>query len=126
MYSSASRQLSAHPLSETTHDKKPQTATIEKQCFLPKCRPPWIRWLLVPVRVLLVGFLLALLTFAVCLFLGIFGLLISAGVRGVHPNMTVAYREIAFPAAVVAGGMALLVAIVMEVRHLRARSIRDA
>ena len=77
---------------------------------------PWVRWLLVPVRVLLVAFLLALLTFAVCLFLGIFGLMISGGVRGVHPNMTVAYREIAFPAAVVAGGLALLVAIVMEVR----------
>ena len=86
--------------------------------FPAKVPSPWSRWLLVPVRVLLVGFLLALLTFAVCLFLGIFGLLISAGARGVHPNMTVAYREIAFPAAVAAGGIALLVAIVMEVRHL--------
>lgn len=75
-----------------------------------------VRWLLIPVRVLLVTFLLALLTFAVCLFLGIFGLMISAGVRGVHPNMTVAYREIAFPAAMVAGVISLLVAIVLEVR----------
>ena len=84
-----------------------------------KAPSPRVRWLLVPVRVLLVGFLLALLTFAVCLFLGIFGLLIGAGVRGVHPNMTVAYREIAFPAAVVAGGIALLAAIVLEIRHPR-------
>ena len=84
-----------------------------------KAPSPWVRWLLVPVRVLLVTFLLALLSFAVCLFLGIFGLLISAGVRGVHPNMTVAYREIAFPAAVVAGAIALLAAIVMEIRHPR-------
>lgn len=84
-----------------------------------------VRWLLIPARVLLVAFLLALLTFAVCLFLGIVGLLISAAVRGVHPNMTVAYREIAFPAAVAAGGIALLVAIVVEVRHLqRERSER--
>ncbi len=82
-------------------------------------RPPWARWLLVAVRVLVVSILLALLAFAVCLFLGIFGLMISGGVRGVHPNMTVAYREIAFPAAVVAGGIALLVAIALELRHLR-------
>jgi amino acid transporter len=78
-----------------------------------------VRWLLIPARVLLVALLLALLTFAVCLFLGIFGLMITAAVSGVHPNMTVAYREIAFPAAVVAGGIALLVAIVMEFRHRR-------
>ncbi len=76
-----------------------------------------IRWLLVPLRVLLVTFLLALLSFAVCLFLGILGLLISAAVRGVHPNMTIAYREIAFPAAILAGAAALVVAIVMEIRN---------
>ena len=84
-----------------------------------KAPSPLICWLLVPARVLLVGFLLALLGFAVCLFLGIVGLMISAGVRGVHPNMTVAYREIAFPAAVVVGAIALLVAIVVEIRHPR-------
>ncbi len=83
----------------------------------PAKAPSWlVRGLLAPVRVLLVAFLLALLAFAVCLFLGIFGLLIGAGVRGVHPNMTVAYRAIAFPAAVVVGAIALLVAIVLEVR----------
>jgi hypothetical protein len=76
-----------------------------------------LRWLLVPLRVLLVSFLLALLSFAVCLLLGILGLVIAAGVRGVHPNMTIAYREIAFPAAVLAGGAALVAAIVLEVRH---------
>ncbi len=81
-----------------------------------------VRWLLVPARVLLVAFLLALLSFAICLFLGIFGLMISAGVRGVHPNMTAAYREIAFPAALVAGAIALLVAIVLEFRHRRRES----
>jgi hypothetical protein len=80
-----------------------------------------LRWLLVPLRVLLVSFLLALLSFAVCLLLGILGLVISAGLRGVHPNMTLAYRQIAFPAAVVAGAAALVAAIVMEVRHHRER-----
>ena len=78
-----------------------------------------LRWFLVPLRVLLVSLLLTLLSFAVCLFLGILGLGISAGLRGVHPNMTIAYREIAFPAAVVAGAAALVAAIVMEVRHRR-------
>ena len=78
-----------------------------------------LRWFLVPLRVLLVSFLLTLLSFAVCLFLGILGLVISAGLRGVHPNMTIAYREIAFPAAIVAGAAALVAAIVMEVRHRR-------
>ena len=35
--------------------------------------------------------------------------------------MTIAYREIAFPAAILAGAAALVVAIVMEVRHARQR-----
>ena len=82
-----------------------------------KVRYSPLRWLLVPLRVLLVSFLLALLSFAVCLLLGILGLVITAGVRGVHPNMTLAYREIAFPAAVLAGAAALVAAIILEVRH---------
>ena len=73
-----------------------------------KAPPTPFRWLLPPVRVLLVTFLLALLSFAVCLLLGIVGLVISAGVRGVHPNMTIAYRQIAFPAAILAGAAALV------------------
>ena len=70
------------------------------------------------MRVLLVSFLLALLTFAVCLLLGILGLLIRAGLRGVYPNMTVAYR-IALPAAAVAEVVAIVGAIALEVRHVR-------
>ena len=74
---------------------------------------------MIPLRVLLVSFLLALLSFAVCLLIGILGLLVTAAMRGVHPNLTIAYRQIAFPAAVVAGAAALVAAIVMEVRHGR-------
>jgi hypothetical protein len=85
----------------------------------PKVPSAPIRWFLLPLRVLLVAFLLALLSFAVCLFVGILGLLISAAVRGVHPNMTIAYREIALPAAIFVGTAALVVAIVMEIRHHR-------
>jgi hypothetical protein len=66
--------------------------------------------------VLLLTFLLALLSFAVCLLLGILGLTIIAGVRGAHPDLALAYRDIAFPAAVVAGLIALVAAIAMEFR----------
>ena len=87
--------------------------------FPAKAPPTPFHWLLPPLRVLLVSFLLALLSFAVCLLLGIVGLVISAAMRGVHPNMTIAYRQIAFPVAVLAGGAALVAAIVMEIRHHR-------
>jgi hypothetical protein len=76
-------------------------------------------WLLIPVRVLLVSLLVALLSFAVCLLLGILGLAITARLRGVQPDMTVAYRHIAFPAAIVIGAGALVGTIVIEVRRYR-------
>ena len=79
---------------------------------------------MLPLRVLLVTFLLALLSFAVCLFLGIMGLVVMAAVRGAHPNMTIAYREVALPAALLAGAAALVVAIVAEIRHQRQERMR--
>jgi hypothetical protein len=79
---------------------------------------------MLPLRVLLVTFLLALLSFAVCLFLGIMGLVVTAAVRGAHPNMTIAYREVALPAALLAGVAALVVAIVAEIRHYRQERMR--
>jgi hypothetical protein len=78
-----------------------------------------LRWLLIPLRVLLVSLLVALLSFAVCLLLGIVGLGITAWLRGVQPDMTVAYRHIAFPAAIVIGAGALVGTIVIEVRRYR-------
>jgi hypothetical protein len=36
-----------------------------------------------------------------------------------HPNLTAAYREIAVPTAVVVGGVVLISAIILEVRHYR-------
>jgi hypothetical protein len=59
-------------------------------------------------------FLLALLSFAVCLLLGILGLTIIAWFRGVDPDLALAYRDIAFPAAVIAGLIALVAAIAIE------------
>lgn len=79
--------------------------------------PRRIRWFWAPLRVLLMSFLLALLAFAVCLFLGILGLAIVAAVRGVHPNLTLAYRDIALPAAAAAGIIALIAAVAMEYRR---------
>ena len=110
----AHRETTARP------ERLESTAALQFR-DMPSSRVPSapLRWFPVLLRVLLVTFLLALLSFAVGLFLGIMGLVITAAVRGVHPNMTVAYREIALPAAILAGAAALVVAIVLEIRHHR-------
>ena len=82
-----------------------------------------LRWFWVPLRVLLVTFLLTLLSFALCLLLGILGLVISAWLRGVHPNMTLAYRQFAFPAAAIAAVIALIAAIAIEIRYARTTQV---
>jgi ABC-type cobalamin transport system permease subunit len=83
----------------------------------PTPRPP--RWYTIPVRVLLLTFIGTLISFAVSLLLGIIGTVIVAAVRHVHPNMTAAYRQIALPAAALAGSIILLLALIMEIRHYR-------
>ena len=83
----------------------------------PQGRPP--RWYAIPVRVLPVTFIGTLISFAVSLFLGIIGTVIFSAVRGVHPNMTMAYRLIALPVAVVAGSIIFVLALAMEIRHYR-------
>jgi hypothetical protein len=74
---------------------------------------------LIPVRVLLVTFLLTLLAFAISLLLGILALVMAARWHGVHPNMAAAYRHIALPAAAAVGATVLMVSGVLEVRHYR-------
>jgi hypothetical protein len=74
---------------------------------------------LIPVRVLLVTFLLTLLCFAVSLLLGILGVVIAARLRGLHPNMSIAYRYIALPTAAAGGAFALISTSVMEIRRYR-------
>ena len=81
---------------------------------VPPRRP---RWLYIPIRVLLVTFLLTLLSFAVSLALGILGTILAARLRGLHPNMTNAYRQVAAPIAAVAGVVVLISMIVLEVRR---------
>jgi hypothetical protein len=77
------------------------------------------RWFWIPVRVLLVTFLLTLLSFAVSLLLGILGTVISAWLRGARPNLNVAYRHFAAPMAAVAGMVVLVWTAVVEVRQYR-------
>jgi len=83
----------------------------------PKRRPP--RWSAIPVRVALVTFIGTLISFAVSLLLGIIGTVVVSALRGLHPNMTVAYRLIALPAALVAGSIIFVLALTMEIRHYR-------
>jgi TRAP-type C4-dicarboxylate transport system permease small subunit len=83
----------------------------------PTPRPP--RWYAIPVRVLLLTFIGTLLSFSVSLLMGIIGTVAVSALRGVHPNMTVAYRQVAIPAAVVAGSIIFVLALVIEIRHYR-------
>jgi hypothetical protein len=83
----------------------------------PKQRSP--RWYAIPVRVLLVTFIGTLISFASSLLLGIIGIVAVSALRGVHPNMTAAYRQIALPAAVVAGSIIFALALTTEIRHYR-------
>ena len=86
-------------------------------------RPP--RWYAVPVRVLLVTFIGTLFCFAVSLLLAILGTVIVAAVRGLHPDMRIAYRHIALPMALVEGSIVFVVVLIMEIRHYRqARTLR--
>ena len=82
-----------------------------------KVSPRRPRWLYIPIRVLLVTFLLTLLSFAVSLMLGILGTIIVARLRGLHPNMTNAYRQVVAPVAAVAGAVVLISMVVLEVRR---------
>ncbi|MGA8442508.1 MAG: hypothetical protein WB762_10585 [Candidatus Sulfotelmatobacter sp.] len=83
----------------------------------PHARPP--RWYTIPVRVLLVTLIGTLLSFAVGLFLGIIGTVALSALRRISPNMTLAYRHIALPFAVVAGSIIFVLALAMEIRHYR-------
>lgn len=74
---------------------------------------------LVPLRIFLLTFLFTLLSFAAGLLVGIVSLLIATGVRGHTARLTIAYRDVALPAALVVGACALVTSTVMEMRHYR-------
>jgi len=77
------------------------------------------RWYGVPARILVVTFIGTMLCFAVSLLLGILGIVSVSLLRGIHPDMSIAYRMIALPTALVAGSIIFVLAIAMEVRHYR-------
>src|SRR5579864_3567163 len=81
--------------------------------------PRSLRWYAIPVRVLLVTFISTLICFAASLFLGIIGTVSVAAARGVHPDMRIAYRQIALPMAFVAGSIVFVLAWILEIRHYR-------
>ncbi len=83
------------------------------------------RWYLIPLRVVLVTFIVTLLSFAVSLLLAIAGTVVGARLRGAHPDLTFAYRHIALPAAVTVAAMVFVSASFMEVRHYRQAKALD-
>src|SRR5271167_1821087 len=83
------------------------------------------RWIGIPVRVLAMTFLFTLLSFAVALLLSILGTVVYSQVKHVAPNLTFAYRHIAFPCAIIAGAVVLLISLGMEIRNYRERRALD-
>ena len=74
-------------------------------------------WYGIPIRVSVVTFVGTLICFSVSLLLAILGTVIVSAVRGVHPDMRIAYRHIALPMGLVAGSLIFVLALIMEIRH---------
>jgi len=77
------------------------------------------RCYLIPVRVLLVTFLVMLLSFAVSLMLGIGGVVLASWIKHARANMALAYRFVALPVAGIVAAVVLVSASFMEARHYR-------
>jgi hypothetical protein len=76
-------------------------------------------WGWIPVRILLVTFLLTLLSFAVSLFVAIIGMFLYGALSGSRPNMPVAYRHVALPFAATMALVVVIAASVVEIRRFR-------
>jgi hypothetical protein len=77
------------------------------------------RWYFIPIRVLLVTIVVSLLSFAISLLLGICAVVLAAKLHHIHPDLRIAYRFIAAPAAGMVAAIVLVSASFMEVRHYR-------
>jgi hypothetical protein len=75
------------------------------------------RWYFIPIRIVLVTSIVTLLCFAVSLLLGICAVALAAKLHGVHPDLRLAYRDIAMPAASVVAAIVLVSATFLELRH---------
>ena len=80
----------------------------------------------IPVRVFAMTFLFTLLSFAVALLLSILGTVVYSQVKHVAPNLTFAYRHIAFPFAITAGAIVLALSLAMEIRNYRQRKALES
>jgi hypothetical protein len=78
-----------------------------------------LRWIGIPARVFAMTFLLTVLSFAVALLLSILGTVVYSQVKHVAPNLTFAYRHIAFPFAITVGAIVLMLLVLMEIRNYR-------
>jgi len=83
------------------------------------------RWIGIPARVFAMTFLFTLLSFAIALLLSILGSVVYSQVKHVAPNLTFAYRHIAFPFAITAGAIVLVLSLGMEIRNYRQRKALD-
>jgi predicted membrane protein len=79
------------------------------------------RWIGIPVRAFALTFLFTLMAFAIALFLSILGAVVYSQVKHVAPNLTFAYRHVAFPCAITAGAIVLVLSLIMEIRNYRQR-----
>src|SRR5258707_6248562 len=79
------------------------------------------RWIGIPARVFGMTFLLSVLAFAVAFLLSILGRVVYSEVKHVAPNLTFAYRHIAFPFAITVGAIVLVLLLLMEIRNYRQR-----
>ena len=80
-----------------------------------------LRWIGSLARIFAMTFLFTVLSFAVALLLSIMGTVVYSQVKHVAPNLTFAYRHIAFPCAITAGAIVLLLTLAMEIRSYRQR-----
>ena len=84
--------------------------------------PP--HWYGVAVRILLLTFIGTLLCFCVTLLLSLIATVAVAAIRGMHPDMRIAYRHFAVPMAVIEATVIFIFASAMEIRHYhRARAL---
>jgi len=79
------------------------------------------RWIGITARVFAMTFLFTALSFAIALLLSIMGTVVYSQVRHVAPNLTFAYRHIAFPCAITSGAIVLALSLAMEIRNYRQR-----
>ncbi len=84
------------------------------------------RWIGIPARIFAMTFLFTLLSFAVALLLSIMGTMVYSRVKHVAPNLTFAYRHIAFPFAITVGAIVLVLSLGMEFRNYRERKTLEA